>query len=183
MAETQCEFCIARAQATCHQCSRSACYLHSRYTQDQGVVCYECFRPRPRGCQEAGSAEEEARKIEDENRVETESTQTLGMQRGQCTDICQSEETGAANPEVVSPCRRQCCLRPGHEGDHRCYQCWNERLNKGCRATAIARHSAAEQGGANAALNNEAQEGRESARQIARAVSYTHLTLPTNREV
>ena len=41
-------------------------------------------------------------------------------------------------------------------------------LNRGCRATTITRHPAVEQGGATAALNNEAQEGRERARQIAR---------------
>ena len=123
--ESRCEFCIARAQATCHQCSRSVCYLHARNEQGQGVACYECYRPLPKCCREDNSAEEE-------NRVEEESTQTLGMQRGQCHEICQSEGNGEANPEVVSPCGRQCCLRPGHDGDHRCYQCWIERLYTGC---------------------------------------------------
>ena len=59
-------------------------------------------------------------------------------------------------------------MQPEHEGDHRCYQCWNERLNKGCRATAIARYSALGQGGTNAEFNNETQERRAKARQIAR---------------
>ena len=145
----------------CHQCSRGVCYLHARNVQGQGVACYECYRPLPNCCREDNSAEEE-------NRVEEESTQTLGMQRGQCHEICQSERNGEANPEVVSPCGRQCCLRPGHDGDHRCYQCWIERLYTGCRETATARHSAAEQGGTISERRNKAQEERAKARQTAK---------------
>ena len=159
--ESRCEFCIARAQATCHQCSRSVCHLHARNEQDQGIVCYECFRPLPKCCREDNSAEEE-------DMVEEESTQTLGMQRGQCQELCQKEGNGEANPEVVSQCGRRCCLRPGHDGDHKCYQCWIERLNAGCRKTAVTQHSAEEQGGKVSERRSTAQEERVKVMQTAK---------------